>query len=81
MSLRQRWLLFLVAASLWAACSTAPTPRRLAQGSGGPFAEHLLASVRKLNLRIDTMVGGHGGVGPFADFVKGATTAPKATSN
>ena len=68
----------LFQSDLW---SPGPPGAPVAQGSGGPFAEHLLASVRKLNLRIDTMVGGHGGVGPFADFVKGATPAPKATSN
>ena len=42
-------------------------------GVGGPAAEHLLASVRKLNLKVDTNVGGHGGVGPFAELVKAGT--------
>jgi hypothetical protein len=46
---------------------------------GGPPAEHLLKSIRALNIKVDTMVGGHGGVGSWADFVKAAT--PKATSN
>jgi glyoxylase-like metal-dependent hydrolase (beta-lactamase superfamily II) len=39
-------------------------------GGGGPLAEHLLASIRQLNLKVDTMVGGHGGVGPFDEIVK-----------
>lgn len=44
-------------------------------GAGGPEAEHLLASIKKLNLPVDTMVGGHGGVGPFAELLKAATPA------
>jgi glyoxylase-like metal-dependent hydrolase (beta-lactamase superfamily II) len=48
-------------------------------GGGGPLAEHLLASIRQLNLRVDTLVGGHGGVGPFAELVKAA--APKPSSD
>ncbi len=47
-------------------------------GGGGPLAEHLLASIRKLDLKVNTMVGGHGGVGPFDELVK--ATAPKATA-
>jgi hypothetical protein len=39
-------------------------------GASTPFAEHLLTSIRQLNLRVDTMVGGHGGVGPFAELVR-----------
>ena len=35
--------------------------------------------VKELNLKVDTMVGGHGGIGRFADFVKAA--APVASSN
>jgi glyoxylase-like metal-dependent hydrolase (beta-lactamase superfamily II) len=38
----------------------------------GPEAVHLLQSVRALNLRVDTNVGGHGGVAPFAELVKAA---------
>jgi glyoxylase-like metal-dependent hydrolase (beta-lactamase superfamily II) len=50
-------------------------------GNGGPLAEHLLASIRKLNLKVDTMVGGHGGVGPFEELVKATAPKPKdATS-
>jgi glyoxylase-like metal-dependent hydrolase (beta-lactamase superfamily II) len=41
-------------------------------GGGGPAAEHLLQSVRALGLRVDTNVGGHGGVAPFAELVKAA---------
>jgi hypothetical protein len=45
-------------------------------GTGGnfnPAAQHLLESVRKLALRVTTNVGGHGGVGPFAELVKAGT--------
>lgn len=42
-------------------------------GGGGPEAEQLLAAIRHLNLRVDTMVGGHGGVGPFEELVKATT--------
>ena len=52
-------------------------------GTGGnfsPAAQHLLESVRKLGLRVTTNVGGHGGVGPFAELVK-AGTPPAAKTN
>ncbi len=49
-------------------------------GGGGPLAEHLLASIQRLNLRVDTMVGGHGGVGPFAELVKAVAPKPKAAA-
>src|SRR5262249_11559630 len=49
-------------------------------GVGGPAAAQLLDSIRKLSLRVDTMVGGHGGVGPFAELVK-AVAAPPRTGN
>jgi glyoxylase-like metal-dependent hydrolase (beta-lactamase superfamily II) len=61
-----------------------PTARVLFQsdlffpGTGGgatPDAVHLLNSVRALNLRVDTNVGGHGGVAPFAELVKAAGAA------
>lgn len=39
-------------------------------GAASPDAKFLLESVRKLNLRVETNVGGHGGVGPFAEMVK-----------
>jgi glyoxylase-like metal-dependent hydrolase (beta-lactamase superfamily II) len=42
----------------------------------GPDALHLLQSVRQLNLRVETNVGGHGGVAPFAELVKAAAAAP-----
>jgi hypothetical protein len=35
-----------------------------------PAAAHLLASVRSMKLRVMTNVGGHGGVGPFAELEK-----------
>ncbi len=48
-------------------------------GAGGPAAEHLFKSIQALNIKVDTMVGGHGGIGPFADLVK--AVASKASSN
>jgi glyoxylase-like metal-dependent hydrolase (beta-lactamase superfamily II) len=45
----------------------------------GPAAVHLSQGIKSLNLRVDTMVGGHGGVGKYADFMK-AAVAP-ASSN
>src|SRR5438874_4286013 len=50
-----------------------------ATANGGPPAQHLLRAIKELNLKVDTMVGGHGGIGTFADFVKAAT--PAASSN
>jgi glyoxylase-like metal-dependent hydrolase (beta-lactamase superfamily II) len=47
----------------------------------GPDAVHLLESVRELNLRVETNVGGHGGVGPFAELVKAAAAASANASN
>ena len=56
-----------------------PTSRVLFQsdiffpGTGAPAspdAVHLLTSVRDLKLRVATNVGGHGGVGPFAELEK-----------
>jgi glyoxylase-like metal-dependent hydrolase (beta-lactamase superfamily II) len=47
----------------------------------GPEARHLLESVRKLNLRVDTNVGGHGGVAPFAELVKAAAAVPANATN
>jgi glyoxylase-like metal-dependent hydrolase (beta-lactamase superfamily II) len=46
-----------------------------------PDAVHLLESVRQLNLRVDTNVGGHGGIGPFAELVKAAAAATATASN
>jgi hypothetical protein len=42
----------------------------------GPAAVHLSQSIKNLKLRVDTMVGGHGGVGTYADFLKAAVPAP-----
>ena len=39
-----------------------------------PAAAHLLKSVRDLKLRVATNVGGHGGVGPFAELEKAVAT-------
>ena len=46
----------------------------------GPEAKQLLESVNQLNLRVDTNLGGHGGVGPFAELVKAVAAMP-ATGN
>jgi hypothetical protein len=42
-------------------------------GIGGPEVKLLLDTVRRLNLRVTTNVGGHGGVGPFSELVKAAS--------
>src|SRR5207247_226638 len=47
--------------------------------NGGQPAQHLLQAIKELNIKVDTIVGGHGGIGTFADFVKAA--APAASSN
>jgi len=41
----------------------------------GPDAVHLLQSIQALKLRVDTNVGGHGAVGPFAELVKAVKAA------
>jgi hypothetical protein len=46
--------------------------------NGGPSAQHLLQAIKELTLKVNTMVGGHGGIGTFADFLKAA--APAASS-
>jgi len=38
----------------------------------GPAAVHMAQSIKELKLRVDTMVGGHGGIGTYADFLKAA---------
>jgi glyoxylase-like metal-dependent hydrolase (beta-lactamase superfamily II) len=40
----------------------------------GPDAVELMQSIKSLKLKVDTMVGGHGGVGTFADFAKAAVS-------
>jgi glyoxylase-like metal-dependent hydrolase (beta-lactamase superfamily II) len=64
-----------------------PTARVLFQsdlffpGTGGgasPDAVHLLQSVRDLNLRVNTNIGGHGGVAPFAELEKAVGSAANA---
>jgi glyoxylase-like metal-dependent hydrolase (beta-lactamase superfamily II) len=57
-----------------------PAPN-VAPGSANADARHLLDSIRQLNLKVDKMVGGHGGVGPFSDLVKAATGTAKPSSN
>lgn len=46
-------------------------------GPAGPEAVHLLQSVKALKLNVKTNVGGHGGVGPFAELEKAVAAAPK----
>jgi glyoxylase-like metal-dependent hydrolase (beta-lactamase superfamily II) len=64
----------------------APSARALFQsdlffpGTGaptGPEAVHLLDSIRGLKLRVDTNVGGHGGVGPFDELTKAVAASKK----
>ena len=43
-------------------------------GGGGPAVVQLVESVKKLGLRVNTNVGGHGGIGPYAEMVKAAAT-------
>lgn len=45
-------------------------------GMGSPEAKHLLDSVRKLGLKVDTNIGGHGGVAPFAELVAAVERMP-----
>jgi glyoxylase-like metal-dependent hydrolase (beta-lactamase superfamily II) len=45
-------------------------------GGGGPAVVQLLDSVKKLGLRVNTNVGGHGGIGPFSEMVKAAAAKP-----
>lgn len=37
---------------------------------GSPAAAQLMESIQKANLKVDTMVGGHGLIGPYAEFTK-----------
>jgi len=39
-------------------------------GTGSPEAKQLLDSIKAANLKVDTMVGGHGLIGPFAELTK-----------
>ena len=45
-------------------------------GAGNPAAKQLLDSIRALNLKVDTNVGGHGGVAPFAELVQAIAKMP-----
>ena len=45
----------------------------------GPDAVALLQAVKALQLRVTTNVGGHGGVGPFAELEKAVAGAQKAS--
>jgi glyoxylase-like metal-dependent hydrolase (beta-lactamase superfamily II) len=44
-------------------------------GFAGPEAVQLLETIRKLKLNVNTMVGGHFGVGPFSELVKAVAAA------
>src|SRR4029453_3764412 len=46
---------------------------------GGPMGVHLDQAIKALGVKVDTMVGGHGGVGSYADFLK-AAAAPAASN-
>ena len=39
-------------------------------GTGNPAAAQLLDSIKKANLTVDTMVGGHGLIGPYSELTK-----------
>jgi hypothetical protein len=41
-------------------------------GGGGPEVVLLADAVKKLGLKVNTNVGGHGGIGPYAELVKAA---------
>ena len=49
-----------------------------AAAKGGPSAQRLLQAIKELHLKVNTMVGGHGGTGTFADFLKAAAPAASA---
>ena len=40
------------------------------KAGGSPAAAQLIESIKKANLRVDTMVGGHGLIGPYAELTK-----------
>ena len=65
----------LFASDIWS-----PAPN-VAAGSANADARHLLYSIGQLNLKVDKMVGGHGGVGPFSDLVKASTGTAKPSSD
>ena len=50
-----------------------------AAANGGLSEQDLLEAIEELKLKVNTMVGGHGGIGTFADLVKAAASA--ASSN
>ena len=43
-------------------------------GTGNPAAAQLLDSIKKANLNVDTMVGGHGLIGPYSELTKAIST-------
>jgi hypothetical protein len=40
------------------------------KAGGSPAAAHLLEAIKKANLRVDTMIGGHGLIGPLAELTR-----------
>jgi glyoxylase-like metal-dependent hydrolase (beta-lactamase superfamily II) len=46
-------------------------------GAGNPAAKQLLDSIRTLHLKVETNVGGHGGVAPFAELEKAIAAMKK----
>jgi glyoxylase-like metal-dependent hydrolase (beta-lactamase superfamily II) len=46
-------------------------------GAGTPAARHLLEAVKKLGLRVDTNIGGHGGVAPLSELVAAVGKMPQ----
>src|SRR5437868_6952819 len=50
-------------------------------GAGNPAAKQLLDTIKMLKLKVDTMVGGHGGVGPFGELEKAIAAMPPAASH
>jgi glyoxylase-like metal-dependent hydrolase (beta-lactamase superfamily II) len=45
--------------------------------AGNPGAAQLMESIQKANLKVDTMVGGHGLIGPYAEFTKAIAAMKK----
>jgi len=46
-------------------------------GTGNAEAAQLLDSIKKANLKVDTMVGGHGLIGPYAELTKAIAAMKK----
>ena len=44
---------------------------------GSPAAAQLMEAIQMAKLRVDTMVGGHGLIGPYAEFTKAIAALKK----